>query len=94
MTNLPPLQGISLSPVLEGKTAPPRSLPLYWKTTTPIPQQALRMDHWKILKPGPDVPFSLYDLNTDPAEKHNLANKHPEIIKQAAAFLESGRSAE
>ncbi len=93
-TNLPPHQGISLAPLLAGKPAPQRSLPLYWNTRTPTPQQALRIQHWKLLQLSPDLPFSLFDLNSDPSEKYNLASQHPQVIQQAKAFLSSDLAAE
>ncbi|MFM1945623.1 MAG: hypothetical protein RI897_4605, partial [Verrucomicrobiota bacterium] len=77
-TNLPPHQGISLAPVLQGQTAPHRNLPLYWNTTTPNPQHALRIQNWKLLKPGNNQPFALYNLDSDPGEKYDLASQHPD----------------
>lgn len=35
---------------------------------------------WKIVRPGKQAPWELYDLNTDRTEMHNLANKHPQRL--------------
>jgi arylsulfatase A-like enzyme len=45
---------------------------------------------------APDAPGQLYNLETDPGEKLNLYDKHPEIVKELKALLDqskaSGRS--
>ena len=45
---------------------------------------------------APDAPGQLYNLETDPGEKVNLYDKHPEIVKELKALLDqskaSGRS--
>lgn len=94
LTNLPPTQGISLVPLLAGQSAPTRQLPLYWHTATPNPQQALRIQNWKLLQSAPELPFTLYNLDSDPGEKYDLASQHPEIIAQAESFLRSTKSSE
>ena len=73
---------------------------------------AIRMDRWKLLltpdsggwsEPKPDSPtsktlprFQLYDLDSDPAESHNVAAEHPEIVTRLGtrmrALLENGRT--
>ncbi len=46
-------------------------------------------------KPGKDtypmLELSLYDLEADIGETTNLANKHPEVVKQLMVFVERAR---
>ena len=62
---------------------------LWWFHTG---NRALRMGDWKIsAKSKPDNhsgPWELYDLKTDRAEMHDLADKHPEQVRALAAQWE------
>ncbi|WP_158968603.1 sulfatase [Paraglaciecola sp. L3A3] len=49
----------------------------------------IRLNNWKYMRPGMDALWTnapnttwLYNLNEDPSEKNNLANKFPEKVKQ------------
>jgi arylsulfatase A len=35
----------------------------------------------------PDAPLELYDLQTDPAEEHNIAAQHPDLVKTMLARI-------
>lgn len=39
-------------------------------------------DGWKIVRPGLERPWELYNLRTDRSEKHNVAAEHPEIVEK------------
>lgn len=39
-------------------------------------------DGWKIVRPGLDRPWELYNLRTDRSEMHNVAAEHPEILEK------------
>ena len=58
---------------------------------------AIRMGHWKLI-PGTAAPAKnaqtsqLYDLDTDLGETTNLADQHPEIVKQLKGTLERIRN--
>ncbi|NDF01024.1 MAG: arylsulfatase, partial [Verrucomicrobia bacterium] len=41
---------------------------------------------------APDAPGQLYNLETDPGEKVNLYFKHPEIIRELKALLETSKA--
>ncbi len=65
--------------------------------------QAVRSGKWKLhlpLKPKkrnwgrpiPEAPLALYDLENDIAEKNNLAQHHPNVVKHLLALAEKARS--
>ncbi|MBI1312413.1 sulfatase-like hydrolase/transferase [bacterium] len=73
--------GISLVPLLVGRDQPEHPL-LYWETTAGQKGQIARMGAWKCVRlPGSRV-ISLYNLDDDPAEAINVADRHPEVLKQ------------
>ncbi len=39
-----------------------------------------------------DLPLSLYDLESDPAESRNVAQEHPDVVKKLSALAEGMRS--
>jgi len=58
---------------------------------------AIRRGPWKLIEQsGPGTAGQLYNLQTDPAEKENLYDKHPDIVAELGALLKqyktSGRS--
>jgi arylsulfatase A-like enzyme len=55
----------------------------YWEYG---PQVAVRQDHWKAVQPAKDVSWELYDLNADPGETNNVADKHPDLLVRMKAF--------
>jgi len=62
------------------------------KTWNPKRDSATR--EWKKLdyfQLQPDGVFQLYDLKYDPAEKHNLAEKHPDKVKELYSLLKQYR---
>ncbi len=71
------LPGRNLMPFLTGEkdTAPHEAL--YWQSVT---QAAIRKDDWKLLKFG-DKTY-LFDLSKDAPETDNLADQHPDLVKE------------
>ncbi len=52
-----------------------------------LPDLALRQGRWKLLCEYNGSNPQLYDLDTDPAEKINLANKRPELAKRLSSAV-------
>jgi arylsulfatase A len=82
--------GQSLASFLKGGPAPQREY-FYWELHEGSFIQAIRFGNWKAVKNGPNAKIELYDLATDSAEKNNLADQHPDKVKQAEELLTKAR---
>ena len=79
---MPPLDGKSWVPMLSGETESVRSRKDYlaWEL---FGNRALRQDRWKIRwqwKPFGTGDWELYDLISDPGERSNLSDRHPDKV--------------
>ena len=96
------LDGVNLLPYLIGEKPGVPHEALYWRFGQQI---ALRMGDWKLVKaPGGGTVAGeqagkantgnaqLYNLKEDIGEKENLAEKHPEKLKELAAIWEKWNS--
>lgn len=67
-----------------------------WKLHLPHPYQSLKAAPGKDGKPGPyeqkQLPLSLFDLQSDPAETSNLADANPEQVKLMMSHVAKARS--
>jgi arylsulfatase A-like enzyme len=77
------IDGISLMPVLTGKTAEMAERPLFWRVGE---QNAVRIGDWKLIRNGKE--WQLYDLAHDISESTNLATKEPSRVRQLLALWE------
>ncbi len=75
--NLPPLDGISLSPTFVGKNLK-RKDPLFFEYGG---WQAIRKNQWKLVQRKQES-WQLYDFSRDRSETHNLANEFPSRVDQ------------
>ena len=68
-----PIDGVDIGPILKGEK---QELPrvLHWRFGD---QWAIRKGDWKLIDGK-----ALYDLGKDPTESKDLAEKHPEIVKE------------
>ncbi|MCX7009174.1 MAG: arylsulfatase [Kiritimatiellaeota bacterium] len=87
------LDSISFAPTLRG-TAQPQHEFLCWEFHEGgFKQAALYQGRWKGLRAGgPTAPVVLHDLQTDPAEKTDMAAQQPEIAAKIGAYLQTART--
>ena len=55
------------------------------------PVQAIRFGNWKAQRHGVNQAIKLYDLATDPDEKHDLAAEKPDLVARAEALMKAAR---
>ena len=83
--------GISLVDELLGHTAQKQHEYLYWEFHEGGGRQAVRFGNWKGIRlnvdENPSGKPELYDLLKDPAEKNNVAAKHPEIVDKMEHYM-------
>ncbi len=83
--------GLSYLPTLCGKTPPKREF-LYFEYPEANSQQAVIFGRYKAVKPNlKKTPnrIEIYDLESDPGEKTDLATKRPDLIQRALRVLQS-----
>ena len=51
-------------------------------------KQSVVFDHWKVIKYIDTDKIEVYDLENDPAEDHDLAPKHPELVAKALKYMD------
>jgi arylsulfatase A len=91
------IDGISFAPTLFGRPQPPRPF-LYREAPGYDGQQCVRVGDWKAIRtnlhprakaknrtPGG---LELYNLAADPAERTNVADKHPDMLANLKAIME------
>jgi arylsulfatase A-like enzyme len=74
-----PFDGIDLMPALRGGRSEPRDL--YWRLAQRRKQKALRSGDWKYLATAKEGEH-LFDLATDPGEKHDRKAERPELLAE------------
>jgi arylsulfatase A-like enzyme len=74
------LDGVDLMPYLTGAAKGPAHEALYWRLG---PQAAVRSGRWKAVKA--EDRWFLFDLATDPGERHDLATRRPERLRELQA---------
>jgi len=91
------IDGLSILPTLLGRPEQQPTHPyLYWEFHEQGKKQAVRMGDWKAVRldvaKNPNGPIELYNLQRDMSEERDVADQHPEIVKQMAAIMISARS--
>lgn len=86
------VDGVSIVPTLTGsaEVQPKRDF-LYWEFP-PRQTQAVRMGDWKAVRflkrtKTQEPRIELYDLSTDLGEQHDVAAKHPDIVRRMAEIM-------
>ncbi len=75
-----PMEGKSLLPTFDNKSIQREAL--YWEHEG---NRAIRKGKWKLVSKYPGR-WELYDLEADRTEMNNLADKHPELVRELAAM--------
>jgi arylsulfatase A-like enzyme len=88
-----PAESMSFVPALLGNPQRKHDF-LYWEFhEKSFTQAALYDGRWKGLRSGAeDAPIALFDQQTDPAEKTNVAGSHPDIAAKISDYLKTARS--
>ncbi len=73
-----PLDGVDLMPFLTGTAAAIPHQNLFWKK---LEGSAVRSGNWKMIQTQ-GLPTMLYNLQTDLSEYKNIAEQHPEKVKE------------
>ncbi|MDD4426181.1 MAG: DUF4976 domain-containing protein, partial [Mariniphaga sp.] len=84
------MDGVSLVPVLKGKTIAQR--PLIWHyphygNQGGEPSGIIRLGNWKLIHYYEDNHEELYNLKNDPEETTDVSKKNPEVTKQLSKQL-------
>lgn len=80
--------GISFLPTLLGQDQKVHDN-LFWVFFEQKGARAIRKGNWKAVQQPINSAIRLYDLSTDIGEKVNLAAKHPDIVEQLQAEMDS-----
>jgi arylsulfatase A-like enzyme len=72
------LDGKNILPLLAGRTTEPPHETLFWRYGD---RWAIRHKNWKLVRNGAKDELGLFDLENDISEKNNLADKHPERVR-------------
>ncbi|MHB1178257.1 MAG: sulfatase [Daejeonella sp.] len=101
------LDGVSILPLLAGKTIPER--PLYWHFPIYLqpynieldqgrdpffrtrPGSVIRLGDWKLHEYFEDGALELYNLKEDQGERHNVVDKYPAVTKKLHEMLVAWR---
>ena len=79
-----PIDGVDMTALLKG-TGPSARTELFYFLNSAI--QAVRDGEWKlVVAPGPTA---LFNLNTDPAERHDVAAANPDIVARLRAKIDT-----
>jgi arylsulfatase A-like enzyme len=86
------VEGISLRPLMEGRSLPPRAL--YWHyphygNQGGDPSSMVRKENSKLIHYWEDGHDELYQLDVDPGERSNVASQHPEVVRELRENLDS-----
>ena len=85
------LDGRSMTRALRGQPQPAHEF-LYWEFHERGFQQAVRMGRWKAVRLHKGAALELYNLDSDPGERQDVARANPAIVKQIETYLATART--
>jgi arylsulfatase A-like enzyme len=82
--------GVDLLPYLTGARTGTAHEYLFWLNSQPDDAVrrhliAVRWQDWRLYRKYEQDPWQLFDLRADPKEEHDIALRHPEVVKRMAA---------
>ena len=88
------IDGVSFVPAMRDPSVDNADRPLFWHyphwgNQGGIPGAAVRQGDWKLIDHFWHKPVELFDLSKDPGERHNVADKHPEVVAKLKRKLKS-----
>ena len=86
------IDGVSVVPLLFGERQTWGERAFYWERHAGGFQQAVRKGRWKAIRHGLAGRLELFDLGRDPGETRDLAESHPEIVREMEAYLAKART--
>lgn len=92
-----PLDGVSFLPTLLDRPQDQKQHDyFYWELAADRGFQEIRMGDWKadilhVSQPGMPK-LELYNLKDDPAERHNVAAEHPDLVKKLEQIARAART--
>jgi arylsulfatase A-like enzyme len=91
------IDGTSFLPALQGENQEPGE-PLYWEYHAFGGMQGVRMGDWKgvrlEIRRQDDAPVQLFNLAIDEDETTDIADQHPEIVREIRAIMDSRQTSE
>ncbi len=86
------LDGVSVLPELLGRRQEHPPPYQYWEFHERGFSQAVRLGHWKAVRPGLDAPIELYDLRSDLGETTDLAAAKPDLAASLGRLMDDART--
>ncbi len=87
------IDGVSIVPTLLGNAEKQKKHDfLYWEFHEKQKKQAVRMGDFKLIRFIPAGRVELYNLAEDLAEKNNIADEHPDIIRKLKLIMDAART--
>ena len=92
-SNIPPMQGESLLPIIKGAKANVHEKPIFWEHEG---NKAVRLGKYKLVMKWKDKDsnhWELYDIDADRSEQHDLAAQMPDKVSEMQTMWEEWASA-